>query len=125
MSGIATRLALDFAVLYWVRELDSPLVLLQLFLFLLPAQPHLLADLFGGRDLTGIALQGIDHVISLSLVGERVLWRTYAINFKASDSKVPRVELIDMGPSLDMTVRRQHVPSLDLDKVAHKAPAAV
>jgi len=33
MSGIVTRLALDFAVLYWVRELDSPLVLLQLFLF--------------------------------------------------------------------------------------------
>ena len=83
------------------------------------------ADLFGGRDLTGIALQGIDHVISLSLVGERVLWRTYSIAFKASDSKVPRVELSPMGPSLDLTIRRQHVPSTDLDKLAHKALPAV
>ena len=82
------------------------------------------ADMFGGRDLTGIALQGIDHVISLSLVGDRVMWRTYSIIFKASDSKVPRVELINMGPSLDMTIRRQHVPSLDLDKLAHKSVPA-
>ena len=83
--------------------------------------PFKTTDIFGGRDLSGIALQGIDHVISLSLVGDQILWRTYAVVFKASDSKVPRVELISMGPSLDINIRRQQVPSLDLDKLAHKA----
>lgn len=77
-------------------------------------------DIFGGRDLTGINLTGIDHVVSMSIIGEKILWRTYTIIFKSSDSKVPRVELVPMGPSLDLIIRRQHVPSADLDKAAHK-----
>ncbi len=89
---------------------------------------NLVLDVFGGRDLTGVSLKGIDHVVCLTSGADgddrTVYWRTYFVEFKkgAAGSSVPRVSLVPMGPSLDLAVRRVHAPSADLDKEAHRVP---
>lgn len=82
------------------------------------------ADVFGARDMTGVALAGVDHVISLTVVDGTVYWRTYFVHLKKSNGKVPRVELAPMGPSLDLKLRRHQAPSSDLEKAALRQPKA-
>ena len=44
------------------------------------------------------------------------------ISLKKSGHRVPRVELAEMGPSLDLVVRRTSLASDDLYKRARKQP---
>lgn len=44
---------------------------------------------------------------------------------KKSGSRTPRVEVEEMGPSLDLVLRRTHLASDDLMKVATKVPKTV
>ncbi len=53
-----------------------------------------------------------------------IYWRTYYVELKKSGSKVPRVELVAMGPNMDLTLRRSKAPAADLEKEAHRIPAA-
>ena len=46
------------------------------------------------------------------------------IQLKKSGARVPRVELEEMGPSLDVVMRRTHLASADLYKQACKQPKA-
>ena len=43
---------------------------------------------------------------------------------KKSGSKIPRIEMEEMGPSLDLVVRRTRIASDDLYKRARKVPKA-
>jgi hypothetical protein len=80
---------------------------------------------FAARDVTGVALAAIDHVIAVTAVGPTtVYWRPYFVHMKKSASKVPRVELTMMGPSLDLQLRRVHAASADLEKAAMRQPKA-
>jgi len=81
------------------------------------------ADVFAARDVAGISLQGIDHVILVAAAEATVHLRGYAISFKRSDSKTPRVSLSGMGPFLDFSIRRVLHASADLSKEAHRIPA--
>ena len=76
--------------------------------------------------MTGIALSGIDHVVSLTAVGGGLVhWRTYFVHLKRGapgQGKVPRVELSPMGPYLDLQLRRTHFPSADLEKASLRKP---
>jgi ribosome production factor 2 len=81
------------------------------------------ADVFGARDITGISLQGIDHVISVvATADECIHFRPYGISFMKADGRIPRVELHSMGPDMDFSLRRTHFPSSDLTKAAHRVP---
>jgi len=44
---------------------------------------------------------------------------------KKSGSRTPRVEVEEMGPSLDLVLRRTHLASDDLMKAATKVPRVV
>jgi len=44
---------------------------------------------------------------------------------KKSGSRTPRVEVEEMGPSLDLVLRRTHLASDDLMKAATRIPKAV
>ena len=44
------------------------------------------------------------------------------IQFKKSDSSTPRVELEEMGPSLDLVLRRVRLAAPDLYRLACKTP---
>ena len=85
----------------------------------------MLLDVFAARDVTGLALAGLDHVIALTARGDMVHWRTFFVHMKrAASGIVPRVELVPMGPSLDLVVRRAHFASADLEKAAMRQPKA-
>ena len=98
---------------------------------------NLLLDIFGGRNLTHLALRGVDHAIVVSAVepqgaaaaapgagwGGTIHWRTYFCSLMRSGERVPRVELHSCGPSIDFVLRRTLLASPDAWKNALKQPA--
>lgn len=86
----------------------------------------LLLDLFRGHEVDRINLKGLDNVIFVAAAAGKILFRYYAVSFKKSGSKVPRVELTQAGPSFDFDIRRTRMPPADLEKEAMKSkPKAV
>ncbi|KAI0259949.1 Brix-domain-containing protein [Gloeopeniophorella convolvens] len=99
----------------------------------------LLMDLFNGEVVESIHLAGLEHVISVtvapvpeslvSTTGEQgdgplptVHIRGYTLKLLASGQRVPRVELVPMGPSLDLTLRRHKEADPELWKAAMRRP---
>ncbi|OCB86558.1 Brix-domain-containing protein [Sanghuangporus baumii] len=103
----------------------------------------LLLDFFGSEVIDGIHLSGVEHVISVQLAPTpeglnnvsailldsddsknlpKVHIRTYTINAVASGTKVPRVELVPMGPCFDLTLRRHQPADPEILKAALKRP---
>ena len=103
----------------------------------------LLLDFFGSEVIDGVHLAGVEHVISVQLAPTpeglnnassvlldsddtsnlpKVHIRTYTINAVASGTKVPRIELVPMGPSLDLTLRRYQPADPEMLKAALKRP---
>ncbi|XP_053661219.1 ribosome production factor 2 homolog [Anopheles marshallii] len=84
----------------------------------------LLLDMFRIDQIDTIRLQGIEHVLSFTLADDlTILVRSYRIQLKKSGQRTPRIELVEMGPSLDLSVRRTKIASDNLYKVAMKQPA--
>ncbi|KIK91101.1 hypothetical protein PAXRUDRAFT_648746 [Paxillus rubicundulus Ve08.2h10] len=103
----------------------------------------LLMDLFNAEIVDSICLPGLEHVISVTVgpsppqapsvaVGgtqqedtknlPKVHLRTYTIKLSPSGTRVPRVELTEMGPSLDLSLRRCQEADPALWKAAMKRP---
>lgn len=51
--------------------------------------------------------------------------RSYKIQLKKSGQKTPRIELSEIGPSMDMEIRRTKIASEDLYKLARRTPKAL
>ncbi|XP_070491563.1 ribosome production factor 2 homolog [Chironomus tepperi] len=84
----------------------------------------LLVDMFHVEDVESIRLQGLEHVISFTLTEDlTIMIRSYKILLKKSGLKTPRIELEEIGPSMDLSIRRTKIASKDLYKLAHKKPA--
>lgn len=84
---------------------------------------NLLLDIFRGPRNDKIALTAIDHIISFTVDKDgKILMRSYATEFLHSGSKVPKLNLVSMGPHMDLTVRRTQTASEDLWKTACKQP---
>uniref|UniRef100_A0A182QSC7 Ribosome production factor 2 homolog n=1 Tax=Anopheles farauti TaxID=69004 RepID=A0A182QSC7_9DIPT len=84
----------------------------------------LLLDMFRIDKIDSIRLQGIEHVLSFTLTDDlTILVRSYRIQLKKSGQRTPRIELVEMGPSLDLSIRRTKIASDNLFKVAMKQPA--
>lgn len=81
---------------------------------------NLLIDFFRGPVISNIRLAGIEHVISITAIDGKILFRNFKIMLKKSGSRNPRIELSEMGPSLDLVVRRSKLASDDLYKKALK-----
>jgi len=77
---------------------------------------------FRGRPATRINLKGVDRVIVCTALEDNVLFRQCAIRYKKSGTRMPKVELDEMGPSFDFTLgRHQEAPS-DVKKHAYAKP---
>ncbi|XP_035900440.1 ribosome production factor 2 homolog [Anopheles stephensi] len=86
----------------------------------------LLLDMFHIDHIDSIRLQGIEHVLSFTLTDDlTIMVRSYRIQLKKSGQRTPRIELLEMGPSLDLSVRRTKIASDNLYKVAMKQPAVL
>lgn len=97
----------------------------------------LLLDYFRGRQIEHVNLKGLDRVVfvthapltsSSSGSGNEseqhpvVYFRQYSVKLKKSGTKVPRVELTEMGPHMDLEMRRSLKPAVDLEKEACTQP---
>ncbi|KAF9078000.1 Brix domain-containing protein [Rhodocollybia butyracea] len=100
----------------------------------------MLMSLFNGEAVESIYLKGLEHVISVSLgptpatlntassstesttALPKVHIRTYTTSLLASGSRIPRVELTPMGPSMDLLLRRHTNPDPEMLKQAMKRP---
>ncbi|KAI9446819.1 Brix-domain-containing protein [Lactarius indigo] len=99
----------------------------------------LLMDLFNGEVIESIYLAGLEHVISVTVAplpgqlasasGDQdsgslpiVHIRGYGTKLLASGQRIPRVELVPMGPSLDIVLRRYQPADSELWKAAMRRP---
>jgi ribosome production factor 2 len=99
----------------------------------------LFIDLFNGEVIESIYLSGLEHVISFTVAPSSVKLasasddqtdgplpvvhiRGYVVKLLSSGQRVPRVELVPMGPSLDLSLRRHQPADSELWKAAMRRP---
>ncbi|KAK7466287.1 rRNA-binding ribosome biosynthesis protein rpf2 [Stygiomarasmius scandens] len=99
----------------------------------------MLMSFFNGEEIDSICLTGLEYVISVtcaptpatlntasssteSAALPKVHIRAYTTKLLSSGTRIPRVELINMGPSLDMVLRRHTTPDPEMLKQAMKRP---
>jgi len=80
----------------------------------------LFIDFFRGDEVTNVRLAGIEHVLQFISHGNKIYMRSYKIFLKKSGLRTPRIELEEIGPHLDFSVRRTHLASEDLFRTACK-----
>ncbi|XP_054163508.1 ribosome production factor 2 homolog [Oppia nitens] len=83
---------------------------------------NLLVDFFSGPNIESIRLTGLEHVIQFVAFDGKVFMRSYKVLLKNSGTRLPRIELEEMGPRVDFTVRRTHLASQDLWKRSLRQP---
>lgn len=88
---------------------------------------NILLDMFRGYVADELNLGGLEHVIMVVATGTgeddcHVLFRPYHISLKKSGTRVPAVELSEMGPRIDWKVGRTREANHDLMKQAMRVP---
>lgn len=80
-------------------------------------------DFYRGETMASVNLTGLDHVISVSASQEgKIYFRVYMVRLKKSGTRLPRVELEEMGPSVDFELRRFQAASKEVMHEALKVP---
>ncbi|KAK2143910.1 hypothetical protein LSH36_800g00039 [Paralvinella palmiformis] len=83
---------------------------------------NLLLDFFSGPKTKQVRLSGLEHIWHFTAAEGKIFWRSYRILMKKSGSRIPRIELEEIGPSLDLVIRRTKLASDDLYKRSRKQP---
>ncbi|XP_071738234.1 ribosome production factor 2 homolog [Rutidosis leptorrhynchoides] len=82
---------------------------------------EVLLDLFRGQVVKSLNLAGLDRVyVCTALSSNRVFFTQCALRLKKSGTVVPKMELIEVGPSMDLVFRRHRLPDEGLKKEAMK-----
>ncbi|CAL9207184.1 unnamed protein product [Musa hybrid cultivar] len=82
---------------------------------------EVLLDLFRGEVVENFNLAGIDHVFVCTALSSSTVFFTHcALRLKRSGTAIPRMELVEVGPSMDLVVRRHRLPNDSLKKEAMK-----
>jgi len=76
----------------------------------------------GGESVNSFNLAGIEHLLVFTCESDKIHMRGYRIFLKKSGSKTPYTELKEVGPSMDITLRRFTLASYDLMKQATFIP---
>lgn len=96
----------------------------------------LLLDFFRGRQVDQVNLKGLDRVIFVTHAPKEdgyipgavpqpsctILFRQYAVKYKKSGTRVPKVQLEEMGPHFDLKIRRRKEAPIEMEKEAMKHP---
>ncbi|XP_015176497.1 PREDICTED: ribosome production factor 2 homolog [Polistes dominula] len=83
---------------------------------------NLFVDMFQREIVQKIRLQGLEHVLSFTADDNKIYLRSYRILLKKSNTRIPRIELEEIGPSIDLSCRRTKLASADHFKQACKKP---
>ncbi|GFS85348.1 ribosome production factor 2 homolog [Nephila pilipes] len=84
---------------------------------------NFLMDFFRGPVVEYINLKGLENLLVFSLVNDKILFRNYRTELKkAADTKMPLVELIEIGPHMNLVLRRSKLASGDLFKNSCRVP---
>nr|CDJ92853.1 Brix domain containing protein [Haemonchus contortus] len=86
---------------------------------------NLLIDFFKGPTVEMIRLEGLESFISFTAKDNMIYMRVYRVLLMKSATNVPRIELLEMGPSIDFKVDRTKLASDSLYKAACKKPKAL
>ncbi|KAK6731001.1 hypothetical protein RB195_007458 [Necator americanus] len=86
---------------------------------------NLLVDFFKGPTIDMVRLQGLEMLISFTAKENIIYMRVYRVLLLKSATNVPRIELLEMGPSIDFKVDRTKLASDSLFKAACKKPKAL
>ncbi|EPS67718.1 hypothetical protein M569_07056, partial [Genlisea aurea] len=82
---------------------------------------EILLDLFHGEAITKLNLAGLDRIyVCAALSSNRIFFSHCALRLKKSGTTTPKIELIEVGPSMDMVMRRNRPPNDILRKEAMK-----
>jgi len=91
----------------------------------LQALRALLIDFFHMEVVEAISPLGIERVLCFTAGGGKVFLRHYLAQLrKSAEGTGPHVALVEMGPSMDLTVRRTQFAQSDLMKAAMTRPKA-
>lgn len=85
----------------------------------------LLTDFWRGETIENIRLQGLEHIIQVTAHDGKIYFRSYRTLLKKSGLKTPRVEVEEIGPSFDFTVRRTRIAAESLYKDSLRKPKAL
>jgi ribosome production factor 2 len=136
---LTKQLGSQTCVLFQGDEFESSLVMLTL--------KSLLLDLLRAPPSEQVDLSAVDHLVVCSAAGGKVYIRNYVVAFRGKDEhraqsahdapredkltavqvdgvKIPDLALLDMGPSMDLVVRRSRLAPPDLLKLALRQPKA-
>ncbi|ESQ47457.1 hypothetical protein EUTSA_v10021169mg [Eutrema salsugineum] len=82
---------------------------------------EVLTDLFRGEVVDNLNLTGLDRAYICSAISPNKVFLTHcAIKLKKSGTIVPKIELVEVGPSMDLVIRRNRLPNEGLRKEAMK-----
>uniref|UniRef100_A0A224XGQ7 Ribosome production factor 2 homolog n=1 Tax=Panstrongylus lignarius TaxID=156445 RepID=A0A224XGQ7_9HEMI len=79
---------------------------------------NLLIDLFQRENANSVRLQGLEQIIMFTAADNKIFMRNYRILLKKSGFRTPRIELTEIGPSIDFNIRRMKLASEDFFKSA-------
>lgn len=86
---------------------------------------NLFIDFFRGPIVDNVRLQGLEHVLQFTAIDGKIHIRSYRIVMKKSGQRIPRIELEEIGPALDLSLRRSRLASDDLYKQAKRVPKVI
>ncbi|KAG8068096.1 hypothetical protein GUJ93_ZPchr0005g14992 [Zizania palustris] len=82
---------------------------------------EILLDLFKGEVVENLNLAGVDRIFVCTAISPTTVYMTHcALHLKRSGTSIPRIELVEVGPSMDLVVRRHRLPVESLKKEAMK-----
>ncbi|KAG0450900.1 hypothetical protein HPP92_026466 [Vanilla planifolia] len=82
---------------------------------------EVLLDHFRGEVVDNLNLTGIDRVYVCSAVSSTKVFFTHcSIRLRKSGSSIPRIELMEVGPSMDLLLRRHRLPNDAVKREAMK-----
>ena len=84
---------------------------------------EMLLDHFKGEVVENLNLAGVDRIFVCTAISPTTVYMMHcALRLKRSGTSIPRMELVEVGPSMDLVLRRHRQAAESLQKEAMKAP---
>ncbi|KAK3138735.1 hypothetical protein QOZ80_5AG0372780 [Eleusine coracana subsp. coracana] len=82
---------------------------------------EVMLDLFKGEVVENLNLAGVDRIYVCTAISPTSVYMTHcSLRLKRSGTSIPRMELVEVGPSMDLVVRRHKLPVESLKKETMK-----